>query len=268
MNKKRAFTLIELLVVIAIIALLAAVLFPVFARAREKGRQTVCVSNLRQMGLAFQQYTQDYDESYPNACSADPSFSATDECSSTGDPYLWTGQHFRWLIMSYLGFQQVRSTTSPWVSLNGANPAILVCPSDPSIAFDNTSYGYSACFYHANDIPAQMYMQDLRYAVKNPGKGSVCVTRITAEVAFPARKALVGEWLNAHVNDGAKFGYWGNGYIAAKAPTPDCWQGARLYLFADGHVKLVPAALITPSTKDASPDIHRTPGGLSGADIP
>src|SRR3569833_3782856 len=65
MNTRRTgFTLIELLVVIAIIAILAAILFPVFAQAREKARQTACMSNLRQVGLAIQQYAQDYDESY------------------------------------------------------------------------------------------------------------------------------------------------------------------------------------------------------------
>ena len=58
----RAFTLIELLVVIAIIAILAAILFPVFAKAREKARQSSCQSNLKQIGLALQQYSQDYDE--------------------------------------------------------------------------------------------------------------------------------------------------------------------------------------------------------------
>ena len=61
----RAFTLVELLVVIAIIAILAAILFPVFARARENARRTSCLSNLKQIGLGFLQYTQDYDEAYP-----------------------------------------------------------------------------------------------------------------------------------------------------------------------------------------------------------
>jgi prepilin-type N-terminal cleavage/methylation domain-containing protein len=64
-NSAKGFTLIELLVVIAIIAILAAILFPVFAKAREKARQTTCASNLKQLGLAFMQYIQDYDEKMP-----------------------------------------------------------------------------------------------------------------------------------------------------------------------------------------------------------
>src|SRR3569833_1005468 len=63
---RKGFTLIELLVVIAIIAILAAILFPVFAQAREKARQTTCSSNERQLGLAFLQYQQDNDEMFPS----------------------------------------------------------------------------------------------------------------------------------------------------------------------------------------------------------
>ena len=68
---KKGFTLIELLVVIAIIAILAAILFPVFARARENARRSSCQSNLKQIGLGFKQYIQDYDEKYPILGGAD-----------------------------------------------------------------------------------------------------------------------------------------------------------------------------------------------------
>ena len=67
MKSKQAFTLIELLVVIAIIAILAAILFPVFAQAREKARQATCLSNLKQLGLGLLQYVQDSDETFPLA---------------------------------------------------------------------------------------------------------------------------------------------------------------------------------------------------------
>ena len=63
-HRRKGFTLIELLVVIAIIAILAAILFPVFAKAREKARTSSCASNLKQLGLAAMMYVQDYDEKF------------------------------------------------------------------------------------------------------------------------------------------------------------------------------------------------------------
>lgn len=75
LSSHRAFTLIELLVVIAIIALLAAILFPVFGRARENARRTSCLNNMKQIGLGVSQYTQDYDERLPfsnNQVAGDP----------------------------------------------------------------------------------------------------------------------------------------------------------------------------------------------------
>src|SRR5712671_1524511 len=64
-HRRNGFTLIELLVVIAIIAILAAILFPVFAQARERARMTACLSNMRQIGTSLMMYAQDYDETLP-----------------------------------------------------------------------------------------------------------------------------------------------------------------------------------------------------------
>ena len=77
-RRRSGFTLIELLVVIAIIAILAAILFPVFARVRDKARMTSCGSNARQLSLAVQMYTQDYDETLPMACNYDAALDAPD----------------------------------------------------------------------------------------------------------------------------------------------------------------------------------------------
>jgi len=115
---KRGFTLIELLVVIAIIAILAAILFPVFARARENARRAACQSNMKQIALGFKQYIQDYDEQYPRAAHG---------AVYTGNPNgavnpVWADQ-----IVPYLKSNQ-----------------IYVCPSDSTSATGNyISYGYN-----------------------------------------------------------------------------------------------------------------------------
>jgi prepilin-type N-terminal cleavage/methylation domain-containing protein len=95
-SSKLGFTLIELLVVIAIISILASMLFPAFARARESARKTVCVSNLRQIGLGIMQYTQDYDEMYPSGypffISGQPGQTADQYLSVVVDPYIKSQQ--------------------------------------------------------------------------------------------------------------------------------------------------------------------------------
>ncbi len=114
---KRGFTLIELLVVIAIIAILAAILFPVFARAREKARAASCLSNCKQMGLATMQYLQDYDDTFPFA---DITYSVAVPRPFSGGTYT---THC-WPNMIY-----------PYVM----NKQVFYCPSDPVWA----SYGWN-----------------------------------------------------------------------------------------------------------------------------
>jgi prepilin-type N-terminal cleavage/methylation domain-containing protein/prepilin-type processing-associated H-X9-DG protein len=82
LKQRAGFTLIELLVVIAIIAILAAILFPVFARAREKARQSSCLSNVKQLNLGVMMYVQDYDETFPMGYVNRP---------STADRWTWSG---------------------------------------------------------------------------------------------------------------------------------------------------------------------------------
>src|SRR2546421_4309664 len=91
--RRTAFTLIELLVVIAIIAILAAILFPVFARARENARRSSCQSNLKQIGLGVLQYVQDYDETFPMGRTADPILGQwASGWSATIQPYVKSSQ--------------------------------------------------------------------------------------------------------------------------------------------------------------------------------
>src|ERR1035437_2543490 len=86
MHRDKAFTLIELLVVIAIIAILAAILFPVFAAATESAKRTACLSNTRQIGLAVEMYNQDWDFMYPQTKRSDSNPAVDDADGSIEEP--------------------------------------------------------------------------------------------------------------------------------------------------------------------------------------
>ena len=111
MRRMRAFTLIELLVVIAIIAILAAILFPVFARLKEKANQTTCVSNLKQIGLAFAQYEGDFDERFPWA-------------HDFWDKYFWLSHPD--IDTMVQGGRQLNVVLNDYIR----NPELWHCPSD------------------------------------------------------------------------------------------------------------------------------------------
>jgi len=100
---KRGFTLIELLVVIAIIAILAAILFPVFAQAREKARQTVCLSNTKQIGLGLTMYVNDYDETFPRMddCIAPRTLPWLPTAVGCTGPYGQRINHYKWQYWIY-----------------------------------------------------------------------------------------------------------------------------------------------------------------------
>lgn len=113
--RKRGFTLIELLVVIAIIAILAAILFPVFAKAREKARQTSCLSNMKQLGLGWNMYTSDYDGRFKGTWYEPP---------ASGD--YWSGTWHYWPSIVY-----------PYIK----NDRIFYCPSYGTSGGLDMSYG-------------------------------------------------------------------------------------------------------------------------------
>ena len=197
------FTLIELLVVIAIIAILAAVLFPVLARARENARKTACMSNLKQLGLGVAQYLQDFDERYPCTNGVD---TTSTNVSTTGFPNA---------IFPYVKSTQVfkcpdDTTTNGVVEGIGATPYPV-------------SYYYHYCFYH---IFTAVNAQPATPASVN-----------SSLVAFPALKVMVECGMSDSVvlciNSGAACATTGS-------PTPPPHNPKQiLSLFADGHVKNV-----------------------------
>ncbi|NLO05152.1 MAG: DUF1559 domain-containing protein [candidate division WS1 bacterium] len=129
MKRDAGFTLIELLVVIAIIAILAAILFPVFARAREKARQSSCLSNMKQLSLAVLQYVQDYDERWHRHYFAMPSALAQPDGSAPTSDFIWTHMIY------------------PYVN----NVQVFHCPSNPEdMTFRSaSSYNYSFNYHGA-----------------------------------------------------------------------------------------------------------------------
>lgn len=245
----RAFTLVELLVVVAILAILAAILFPVFASAKNSAKKSICASNQRQIGQGFLLYAADNDDAYPN----------------NGDPYLWVGKRWRWPVMPYIGAGQRQGAN---YSATASNPSIFLCPADTlaGAAYDATSYAYSAAFYHSPDQINSMRLRNTILSLNDPGPGAVTISQTATAVLDPARKALLTEWYNSHdFGPSGRIGFWGT-LKPGLVPGDDRWQGSRVFVFADGHAKLIKASRQRPSREDC-PDMNLTPDGIMGSDL-
>ena len=146
-GRHRGFTLIELLVVIAIIAILASILFPVFAQAREKARTTMCMSNSRQMGTALTMYAQDYDEALPRVFTGGP---PSRDWTTDLLPYIKTG--------SLDDAQRVNAAlAASRPDLFSASQPFYQCPSKgPSRDARGFRRGYGYNFWLATSTPVTL----------------------------------------------------------------------------------------------------------------
>lgn len=224
-TKSSGFTLIELLVVIAIIAILAAILFPVFARARENARRSSCQSNLKQLGLGILQYNQDYDERM--VMSNYPGFPLN--LADTGGG----------------GFQTWDTRTFPYTK----SAQILTCPSDSRSAIPGSYYGDIATGFPGYPTNLVRSYAIARY-VSSPdhqvlGVGNVAGYAL-AEIQQPSLTLQLVE------RDNDNQGATGWTYYAESETTRD-WNNYTTgpntrhldtanVLYVDGHVKAIPAA--------------------------
>jgi prepilin-type N-terminal cleavage/methylation domain-containing protein len=213
-QSKAGFTLIELLVVIAIIAILAAILFPVFAQARAQARKTSCLSNMRQLGLGFIMYAQDYDETLPSIPFGD--------CPTCWPWEAWQGT-VDWTGVFVQGVQ-------PYIK----NKQILQCPSGTQVNRWSGQNGLSYCY---NEY---MYNKDQGWStlasIGNAGVGPAKVSMISECYT----SGIYNDWTTEGptLPDGTADGMTRVRYHQW-TPWQSNHEGTNL-VYGDGHTKFIP----------------------------
>jgi len=198
---RRGFTLIELLVVIAIIAILAAILFPVFAQAREKARATACMNNTKQIGIGFKMYMDNYDDTYPLS-----------GCVGVKNSWIYSSDHFK--------IDVTQGTIFPFVKTKQA----YFCPSDGDEVGQEKANSVTFLSYSMN----QNFMNTGGIADSGPVNES--------EVTDPAGTFLILEESQKSVgsqglNDGCYYPANGNDFVASRH------NGGGNFVMADTHAK-------------------------------
>jgi prepilin-type N-terminal cleavage/methylation domain-containing protein/prepilin-type processing-associated H-X9-DG protein len=226
-RKPSGFTLIELLVVIAIIAILAAILFPVFAQAREKARGASCLSNQKQLGIAFMMYTQDYDETFPLAS------------PGPGTEITWTTQP----PDARPGNVALRS--SYWIAATNPyakNYQIWKCPSTSDFDFINAGpYAKVNSFSYTFNILLGAYPQPgVAQAANVPllweGYGKVASIVFSLNNPYDSIRSTAADWPHVYhdaINGvcSSKYRMFGFGYDFR------VHSGNSNMIYADGHAK-------------------------------
>lgn len=223
---RRAFTLIELLVVIAILAVLAALLFPVFASAKEEGKKTVCASNLRQFGTAISLYAADFNGAYPQTKRRTAQPERDDADGGLEDPEYG---HGLLLIVPYTGS---RSGVGGELSGHG----LFACPTDPN------AFGRDCLQINPDEYPVNSYLINGSFVW---GLNESDVDRPSSTILFSERRSqtesgqdpfcdyMYRPWFNDRVEEApademAEFG----GAIATRRHSKRANYG-----YADGHVR-------------------------------